>query len=163
MKLNSQFWLFSSYIWRRERGDMCRSSGIKMEIRRLVLGPVFLLWSWARHFLSVLAYSSIDLEAQENGIQGSLLLRVLLMKPVVNRMVVCKIVVPSKIVAPFGISVYWKLFRNNKVAWNLSFTESSNVVTQCSYLTLLEELIHIKFVRDLNSNHSWDTPKKNFF
>lgn len=84
------------------------------------------------------------------------------MKPVVNRMVVCKIVVPSKIVAPFGISIYWRLFRNNEVAWNLSFIESSNVVTQCSSLTLLEELIHIKFVRDLNSNHSWDTPKKIF-
>lgn len=75
LKINSQFWLFSFYIWRRKRRDRVGNCGIKMEIRKLDYGPSFAFVILGKALnLSVLVYSSIVLGAQENDTKDSLLL-----------------------------------------------------------------------------------------
>ena len=78
------------------------------------------------------------------------------MRRSVNRMALCKILVPF-IKENLEFQPTGDLARDkNKGAGSLFSNESSNPGTQCSSFTLLEELVLMKFIRYLNSNHSWD-------
>lgn len=71
-------------------------------------------------------------------------------------MALCKILVPFK-QENLEFQPTGDLARDkSKGAGSLFSNESSNPGTQCSSFTLLEELVLMKFIRDLNNNHSWD-------
>lgn len=80
----------------------------------------------------------------------------MLIRQAINRMALCKILVPFK-QENLEFQPTGDLARDkNKGAESLFSNESSNPGTQCSSFSLLEELVLMKFIRDLNSNHSWD-------